>query len=192
MAAERIAWNIGLPFLKVRFEAILSSYLGESASNLKKLFDTLENYPCVILLDEFDFIAKSRGYGHDVGEMHRVVNILLGLLENFNSAGLLIATTNYEEILDNAVFRRFDEIIEITKPGVDEIVRLLESALSVFNISKDINLKKLAINMDGFSAALVVKVAQDAAKLTVIEGNKTISAENFQKALLESKFFKKG
>ncbi len=126
MSAERIAWNIGLPFLKVRFEAIISSYLGESASNLKNLFEAVKKTPCVLLLDEFDFIAKTRSSGHDVGEMYRVVNVLLNLLEDYEAPGLLIATTNLEGTLDKALFRRFDDIIEIPKPGKDEILRLLK------------------------------------------------------------------
>jgi SpoVK/Ycf46/Vps4 family AAA+-type ATPase len=192
MAAERIAWNIGLPFLKVRFEAIISSYLGESASNLKKLFDVFENFPCVILLDEFDFIAKSRGHGHDVGEMHRVVNILLGLLEDLKSPGLLIATTNFDGIIDNALFRRFDEIIEMPKPGIDEIEKLLRKTLSAFNISNAIDLTTIARQMEGFSAALVVKIAQDATKLTVIEGKKVLDYNQLIQALEENRYFNKG
>ena len=104
MSAERIAWNIGLPFLKVKFEAVVSSYLGESATNLTKLFESLKTYPCVLLLDEFDFIAKSRDGKQDVGEMHRVVNILLNVLEDFNGPGLIIATTNLEGTIDKALF----------------------------------------------------------------------------------------
>jgi len=189
MAAERIAWNIGLPFLKVRFEAIISSYLGESASNLKKLFEVLENYPCVILLDEFDFIAKSRSSANDVGEMHRVVNILLGLLEDFKSPSLLIATTNLTGILDNALFRRFDEIIEMPKPGSPEIHRLLLSSLSAFNISGSVNLDQYTEILQGFSSALIVKIAQDAAKLAVIEGKKIVEQKHFEQAYEENKFF---
>jgi SpoVK/Ycf46/Vps4 family AAA+-type ATPase len=192
MAAERIAWNIGLPFLKVRFEAIISSYLGESASNLKKLFDILEDFPCVILLDEFDFIAKSRDHGHDVGEMHRVVNILLGLLEDLNSLGLLVATTNFDGIIDKALFRRFDEIIEMPLPGLEEIQRLLKNTLSAFNISPNIDFKQFAPKMDEFSASLVVKVAQDAAKLSVIEASKLVEQKHLTQALSENKFFNKG
>ena len=105
MSAERIAWNIGLPFLKVRFEAMISSYLGESASNLKKLFESIIDYPCVLLLDEFDFIAKSRDNKQDVGEMHRVVNILLNVLEDYNGPGIIVATTNLEGTIDKALFR---------------------------------------------------------------------------------------
>lgn len=191
MAAERIAWNVGLPFLKVRFEAIISSYLGESASNLKKLFQALENYPCVVLLDEFDFIAKSRGDANDVGEMHRLVNMLLGLMEDYKSQGILIATTNFSGIIDNALFRRFDEIIEMPKPDLAEIERLLRSSLFAFSLSQQINLKVVAEKMRGFSAALIVKVAQDAAKNCVIEGKKVIEQEHLDHSLKENSFFSK-
>jgi len=186
MSAERIAWNIGLPFLKVRFEAIISSYLGESAANLKKLFESLKNYPCVLLLDEFDFIAKARSSGQDVGEMHRVVNILLNLLEDYEAPGLLIATTNLEGVLDKAAFRRFDDIIEIPKPGKEEIVRLLRTTLSSIKVSKIIMWNEIATKMKGFSAALVVKVANDAAKTAVIQNQKIVEKEHLLKALSEN------
>ncbi len=186
MSAERIAWNIGLPFLKVRFEAIISSYLGESATNLKKLFESVKNYPCVLLLDEFDFIAKARSSGQDVGEMHRVVNILLNLLEDYEAPGLLIATTNLEGALDKAAFRRFDDIIEIPKPGKEEIVRLLRTTLSSIKVSKIIMWDEIATKMKGFSAALVVKVANDAAKTAVIQNQKIVEKEHLLKALSEN------
>jgi SpoVK/Ycf46/Vps4 family AAA+-type ATPase len=189
MAAERIAWNTGLPFLKVRFEAIISSYLGESASNLKKLFQALENYPCVVLLDEFDFIAKSRNEGNDVGEMHRLVNMLLGLMEDYKSQGILVATTNFSGIIDNALFRRFDEIIEMPRPGLEEIERLLTNTLSAFNLSEKTNLNSVAEKMQGFSAALIVKVAQDAAKNCVIEGKNKIEQEHLNRSLKGNAFF---
>lgn len=191
MSAERIAWTIGLPFLKVRFEAIISSYLGESATNLKSLFESIKSYPCVLLLDEFDFIAKARTTTQDVGEMHRVVNILLSLLEDYNAPGLLIATTNLEGSLDKALFRRFDDIIEMPKPGKEEIVKLLRSTLSSIQVSRTIKLEEVAAKMKDFSAALVVKVAKDAAKTAVISNSKTVEKEHLQKALDENKFYNK-
>lgn len=189
MSAERIAWTIGLPFLKVRLDAIISSYLGESASNLKKLFDSLNGYPCVLLLDEFDYIAKTRGNGQDVGEMHRVVNILLNLLEDYDAPGILIATTNIEGSIDKAIFRRFDDIIEIPKPGKEEIVRLLKSTLSTIEIDKKVKLEIVAEKLKSFSAALIVKVAQDAAKFSVIEGRKIVSQADLIKAVEENKLY---
>ncbi|MCD2424323.1 ATP-binding protein [Niabella pedocola] len=191
MSAERIAWNIGLPFLKVKFEAVVSSYLGESASNLSKLFDSIKTYPSVLLLDEFDFIAKSRLGKHDVGEMHRVVNILLNVLEDFKGPGLIIATTNLEGSIDNAIFRRFDDIIELPKPGKSEILRLLKTTLGSMKIDKRLNWDKVAQQLEGFSSALVVKVAQDAAKSSVIQGEGIIKDVFFDISLAENELYNK-
>lgn len=188
MSAERIAWNIGLPFWKVRFEAIISSYLGESATNLNRLFETIRQQPCLLLLDEFDIIAKARDYGQDVGEMNRIVNILLNLLEEYDAPGLLIATTNLEGILDKALFRRFDDLIEIPKPGQLEIVKLLESTLSAIP-TKKIKWEKVAVQMEGFSAALVVKVANDAAKLAIINNRQELTYADLENALSETKLY---
>lgn len=189
MSAERIAWTIGLPFLKVRLDAIISSYLGESATNLKKLFDSLNNYPCVLLLDEFDYIAKTRNNSQDVGEMHRVVNILLNLLEDYNAPGILIATTNIEGSIDKAIFRRFDDIVEIPKPGKAEIIRLLKASLSTMQIDREVNFSLFADKLKSYSAALIVKIAKDAAKLAVIQGSSKIQHENLEKALVENKLY---
>jgi len=191
MSAERIAWNIGLPFLKVKFEAVVSSYLGESASNLSKLFDAIKTFPCVLLLDEFDFIAKSRDGKQDVGEMHRVVNILLNVLEDFNGPGLIIATTNLEGTIDKAIFRRFDDIIELPKPGLTEIQRILRSTLASIKSAKDVDWNNIAKKLDGFSSALVVKVAIDAAKFSVIQGDGVIKNQFFEQSLAENQLYNK-
>lgn len=189
MSAERIAWNLGLPFLKVRFDVIISSYLGETASNLSKLFDGLKDYPCVLLFDEFDIIGKTRADSQDVGEMHRIVNVLLTILEEYTSPGIFIATTNIETSLDNALFRRFDDIIEISKPNNPEIARLLKLTLSAIKKSDNLNLHEIAQRLEGNSAASVVKVANDAAKFCVIENKMEVQAYHFEKALQENKFY---
>lgn len=165
MAAERIAWDLGLPFYKVRFDSIISSYLGESAANLQNLFESIEDYPCVLLLDEFDIIGKQRDVSsNDVGEIHRIVNILLGLLEEYDGAGILIATTNLEGSLDKALFRRFDDFIELPKPTEKEIVELLKTCFSALKTSNKIDIRYYAQQMTGMSYAIVVKIANDAAK----------------------------
>ena len=104
MSAERIAWNLGLPLLKVRFDSLLSSYFGESASNLRMVFDYCKNEPVVLLLDECDFIAKSRTTAQDVGEVPRIVNMLLTLLDEYDAPGLVIATTNLKVSLTKLFF----------------------------------------------------------------------------------------
>jgi SpoVK/Ycf46/Vps4 family AAA+-type ATPase len=191
MSAERIAWNLGLPFLKVKFDVIISSFLGETAANLTKLFDGIRDYPCVLLFDEFDIVGKTRTNSQDVGEMHRIVNILLSLLEEYNSKGLLIATTNLENVLDKALFRRFDDIIEIPKPSKEEILRLIKMTLSSIEKSKDINWGNIADRMVGYSAAIVVKVINDAAKLTVIGNEKILKQIHIEKSLVENSLYTK-
>ncbi|GAA0873997.1 ATP-binding protein [Wandonia haliotis] len=187
MGAERIAWDLGLPFYKVRFDSIISSYLGESASNLQNLFDSIENYPCVLLLDEFDIIGKQRDVSsNDVGEIHRIVNILLGLLEEYDGEGILIATTNLEGSLDKALFRRFDDFIELPKPSEKEIVQLLKTCFSALKLSSKVNLKSFSKKMIGMSYAIIVKIANDAAKKAIINSNQEISPEDLNNALEEN------
>ncbi len=186
MSAERIAWNLGLPFLKIRFDVIISSFLGETANNLTRLFDGIKEYPCVLLFDEFDVVGKTRTNNQDVGEMHRVVNILLTLLEEYNSQGILIATTNIENALDQALFRRFDDIIEMPMPSKEEILRLTKMTLSSIEKSIDIKWSSMADRMIGFSSALVVKVANDSAKLAVIGNEKVLQQQHIEKSLDEN------
>ena len=192
MGAERIAWELGLPFFRVRFDSIISSYLGESASNLQKLFDSIGNYPCILLLDEFDIIGKQRNISsNDVGEIHRIVNILLGLLEEYDGEGILIATTNLEGSLDNALFCRFDDFIELSKPEERDITQLLRMTLSALKINEHINLKAYSKRMLGMSYAIIVKIANDAAKKAIIDSNHEITNEDLDNALEENKAINK-
>ena len=191
MSAERIAWNLGLPFLKVRFDSLISSFLGETASNLKRLFDGIKDFPCVLLFDEFDIIGKTRSNSHDVGEMHRVVNILLTLLEEYNSKGILIATTNIENALDSALFRRFDDIIEMPKPTLPEIYRLLKMTLNSIDKSKEIDWEFIVNKLNGSSSALVVKVANDAAKYSVLKNDKVVLQSHLEKSIEENLIYLK-
>ncbi|MFZ1791039.1 MAG: ATP-binding protein [Saprospiraceae bacterium] len=187
MSAERIAKDLGLPFYRVRFDTIISSYLGESAANLQKLFESIEDFPCVLLLDEFDIIGKQRDLtSNDVGEIHRIVNIFLGLLEEYSGEGIIIATTNLEGSIDKALFRRFDDFIEFPRPGKNEIVQLLKISFSALKLSKKINLELISEKMVGLSNAIVVKIAQDASKRSVISLSKEISYEDLIWAINEN------
>lgn len=192
MAAERIAWDLDLPFYKVRFDTIISSYLGESASNLQNLFEAIEEYPCVLLLDEFDIIGKQRNSTiNDVGEINRIVNILLGLLEEYNGQGILIATTNLESTLDKALFRRFDDFIEFPKPTEKEILQLLRVSFSSLRVSSKVSLEKCAKEMLGMSYAIVEKIAHDAAKRAILNANEEITSNDLDISLSENKAINK-
>jgi AAA+ superfamily predicted ATPase len=190
LSAERIAWNLGLPLLKVRFDALLSSYFGESASNLRAVFEYCKREPVVLLLDECDFIAKSRITAQqDVGEVPRIVNMFLTLLDEYNAHGLVIATTNIKLTLDEAIFRRFDDVIELPMPQIEEREKVLAMTLSAIPVDKDVDIRAIAEQMDGYSYANIVLTAQRAAKYSVLAGNKAVEKVHFEQAIVEGSKF---
>ncbi|HET6402917.1 MAG TPA: ATP-binding protein [Candidatus Kapabacteria bacterium] len=175
MGAERLAWNTGLPLLKVRFDSLISSYLGDSASNLREIFDAAHKQACVLLLDECDIIAKSRIGHQDVGEIPRLVNMLLMLLDEYSAPGLLVATTNLHQSLDQAIFRRFDDAFELPLPSKTQIKQLILMTLSAFQLSKEINWPRILEKLDGNSCSIVVSIAMNAAKASVLDELPSIS-----------------
>ncbi len=185
LGAERLAWNTGLPLRKVRFDTLLSSYFGETMANLRKVFDAAKASPCALFLDECDTLARSRTARNDVGEVIRITNGLLELLENYNGDGLIIAATNLDSALDTALFRRFDEVLKIPLPGIDEIGQLLRTTLSSMGTDPSLAWRDIASSMDGLSGSDVVRVAQNAAKHCVLEGHKSVSGRDIQYAFTE-------
>lgn len=185
LGAKRLAWNTGLKLVKVRFDVMMSSFFGESASNLRAVFDFCSQHPSLLLLDECDFIATTRRNPRDIGEAQRIVNTLLQLLEDFSFPGLVVATTNLYEHLDHALLRRFDDAFEIPPPGEAEMLRLLELAFSTVQLSKNVELPKLVDSLKGLSAADIVKIAQNAAKSAVLHGERTVTRELLNVAIKE-------
>lgn len=185
LGAERLAWSTGLPLVKVRFDTLISSYLGESGINLRAVFESARQQPCLLFLDECDFIAKSRNTQNDVGEIPRLVNTLLQLLDDYDAPGLLVAATNLDSQLDKAIFRRFDDVFEVTPPGVNEIKRLLQMILSPMNSSTKIDWDKISNKLLGMSAADVVKVAQNTAKHVVLTNGKEINDQDILNSYTE-------
>lgn len=183
MGAERIAWNTGLPLLKVRFDAMVSSYLGETATNLREVFETAAQTPCVLFLDECDAIAKSREDTQEVGEIKRVVNTFLQLLDEYeSSSGLLIAATNLTRSLDDAVWRRFDDAIEVPKPTEKEIEAILKQTLSSIELGT-INWQAIVQQLTDSSAAQVVRIAQDAAKRAILDREELVIQEHLEASI---------
>lgn len=185
LGAKRLAWNTTLPLMKVRFDSLLSSYFGESAANLRIVFEAAKERPCVLLLDECDFIARSRSSNRDVGEASRVVNALLQFLDEYDAPGILVATTNVEESLDEAIFRRFDDVFLVPLPSEEEINQLLKLTLSAIKVSSEVDWNSTVDSLKGLSAAYVVKAAQDAAKAAVLVGRKTVEQDDLRRAIAE-------
>lgn len=125
MAARWLARELNLPLLTLDLASVMSSLLGKTGSNLKSTIDYGSSFPCVLLLDEFDAVAKRRDDDSDVGELKRLVTVLLQALDQWPSSSLLIAATNHPELLDPAVWRRFDVQMDFAVPTVEEINALL-------------------------------------------------------------------
>ncbi|MEM9770955.1 MAG: ATP-binding protein [Cyanobacteria bacterium P01_D01_bin.73] len=188
LGAERLAWNVGLPFVKVRFDAMVSSYLGETAGNLRRVFDAASQSPCLLFLDECDAIAKTREDIQEVGEIKRVVNTFLTVLDEYDaSSGLLVAATNLDKSLDPALWRRFDNVIAIPKPGAPELEAIVRQTLSAMTVGS-IHWEKIVglLHQHHFSAAQAVRVAQDAAKRAVLEREELVIQEHLEDAIADS------
>ena len=183
MAAERLAWNTGLPLIKVRFDAMVSSYLGETATNLRELFEAAAQTPCLLFLDECDAIAKSRGDSQEVGEMKRVVNTFLQLLDDYeSSSGLLVAATNLTKTLDEAVWRRFDDAIEVPKPTKSEIEGILRQTLASVAMGT-INWQATIQSLENLSAAQIVQISQNAAKRAILDREDLVIQEHIDASI---------
>lgn len=130
MAARSLARRLGLPLLAIDLSALMSSYLGKTGQNLRDVFVAARAEPSVLLLDEFDAVAKRRDDPSDVGELKRIVNVLLIELETHAPAGLVVAATNHPELLDRAIWRRFERVVNLGLPTSDVRRALLTRELA--------------------------------------------------------------
>ena len=181
LAAEALSGELGLPLLYARFDAIVSSYLGETAANLRKVFDYARRGSWIVFFDEFDAIGKSRDDQDEHGELKRVVNTFLQLLDGFQGESLFIAATNHEGLLDDALWRRFDDVLHFDKPDGNAIQQLLK--LKLRGIShKSVKLDAFAPKMKDWSHADVERVCWEAIKIAVLLGQDKLEEAHFQEA----------
>lgn len=127
ICAEVFSAELGLPMYAVKLDQLISSYLGETATNLRKIFDFARKQPCVLFLDEFDALARSRDDASEHNELRRVVNSLLLFIDRLKPQGFLIAATNLDHALDAAIWCRFDEVIWFDKPDRQLVERYLRT-----------------------------------------------------------------
>ncbi|MDR2202974.1 MAG: AAA family ATPase [Nitrososphaerota archaeon] len=170
--AYLIAKELQLPLVIARIDSLISSYLGTTAKNIRTLFEYTQKFPCVLFLDEFDAIAKARDDSNELGELKRVVNSLLQNVDSMSKDSLLLAATNHEQLLDSAVWRRFDYKIEIELPDMEAIVQMID----IFtNNSKELSKKEtqnLATALQGLSGADIEDIVTKALRNSVIYNNK--------------------
>lgn len=185
LTAEVFAHELGLPLLVARLDAIISSFLGETASNLRKLFEEVERRPVVLFLDEFDALARTRADRAEHSEMRRVVNSLLMLVDRYKGKGFVIAATNVESTLDDAIWRRFDDVILFGLPEERQILRLIELKTKNFPVRFDLTerVKRLA----GHSYADVERVCVGAIKRSILKGAREVLEREFDHAIAETR-----
>lgn len=152
LTAFSIAERMGLPLVRARIDGIVSSFLGTTSRNLGNLFDFANRYRCILLLDEFDAIAKLRDDPHEVGEIKRVVNTLLQNLDSRSGIGLTIAITNHQDLLDKAVWRRFSVRLELPPPRIEQRLYMLDTFMRPVEVPPQFN-KAMAWLSDGFTGS---------------------------------------
>ncbi|MDR2352379.1 MAG: AAA family ATPase [Deltaproteobacteria bacterium] len=186
ITAGAIAREIGLPLLYVRFDAIVSSYLGETAGNIRKVFDFAKGESYVILFDEFDAIARSRSDQYEHGEIKRVVNTFLQQIDNFKERSLLIAATNFEKSIDYAIWRRFDSTLRFDMPDESDRVKLFNLKLKKFKGSVS-TITENAVHMENFSHSDVEKAALAVIKKCIIDGQRDYLKKDVEEAIKQQK-----
>lgn len=168
LTAYYLAHELGLQIGTVRLSTLISSYLGDTAQHLDAVFEAANKSPMVLLLDEVDALGKSRDDPNDVGELKRVVNTLLQAMDTFtNKKSIVVAASNHEYMLDPALWRRFDDVIEFPLPDQIEIKLDLERLLS--GVSLDCDLSETVQRLDGFSFADIERIVIEAVKTMILE-----------------------
>jgi len=177
LAASILAGEMGLPLMTVRLASLFSRFLGATSNHLRLVFGEMARRPGVYLFDEFDSVGQARGQGSDVGEMRRVATAFLQLMDADTSPSLIIAATNHPELLDRAVFRRFDAVLAFERPDEDRLRRLLELRLRSYDVPATALDQAVHLG-DGLSFADAARASDDAIRSMVLDGRDSLSADD--------------
>jgi SpoVK/Ycf46/Vps4 family AAA+-type ATPase len=167
MTASVLAGELGLPLFQVRLDGLITKYMGETAAKLRQVFEATDRTRGVYFFDEFDAIGSQRGLANDVGEVRRILNSFLQMIEQDESHSLIIAATNHPEILDHALFRRFDDVLHYELPIEAQITSVLKSRLGKM-AAKGVSWKRLAGGAVGLSYAEVARASDEVLKEALI------------------------
>ena len=163
LTASVLAGELRLPLLQVRLDGVITRFMGETAAKLRQIFNAIGRIRGVYLFDEFDALGSQRGLANDVGEIRRILNSFLLMIEQENSHSIIIAATNYPLILDPALFRRFDDVLHYDLPDESHIAELLKARLAG-RATKSINWDRLGSRAVGLSHAEIARAANEVLK----------------------------
>ncbi|WP_010534893.1 AAA family ATPase [Brachybacterium squillarum] len=182
--ARVIAGELGLPLFSIRLDTVLTKFMGETAAKLRLVFDALAETRGVYLFDEVDALGGDRAVQNDVGEIRRVLNSFLQFLEEDTSESIIIAATNYPELLDNALFRRFDTMMNFALPDDTSVKSVIKNQLSSFQVS-NLSWPRIFPAALGLSHAEISTAAENAAKRTVLSNRTRVRTDDLIIALEE-------
>lgn len=183
LTASALAGELHLPLFTVRLDSVITRFLGESAAKLRLVFNQIAQMRAVYLFDEFDALGGKRGVGNDVGEIRRVLNSFLQFLEEANATdSLVIAATNHPELLDRALIRRFDEIIEYGLLDAAGMRAMLEQRLNQL-AARRIDWSEILPMAEGLSQGELARVADEAIKEAILAGKKSVATGDLLAAL---------
>jgi len=184
LTASVLAGELRMPLFQIRLDGLITKYMGETAAKLRQVFDATDKTRGVYFFDEFDAIGSQRGLANDVGEVRRILNSFLKMIEQDKSHSLIIAATNHPEILDQALFRRFDDILHYDFPNERQTITLLKARLSR-KAQKQTSWKRLANAARGLSYAELVRACDDVLKKAVIEKKTEVKESDIRHAIHE-------
>ncbi|MBB6592707.1 ATP-binding protein [Ralstonia solanacearum] len=184
MTASVLAGELGIPLFLVRLDALITKFMGETAAKLRQVFDAIADVRGVYFFDEFDAIGSQRGLANDVGEIRRILNSFLQMIEHDQSNSLIIAATNHPEILDYALLRRFDDVIEYHLPTPSQAAELVRAGLGRF-APKPFPVKAITTKANGLSYAEIRRAVDEAIKEAVMHEEAKVGAEALGNALTE-------
>ncbi|MDO6445446.1 ATP-binding protein [Colwellia sp. 1_MG-2023] len=188
LSAEAIAYELNRPLAIVRLDSLVSSFLGETAANLRKVFDFIAKHKLVVLFDEFDALGKERDDGSEHGELRRVVNAVLQMMDSYDGQSIIIAATNHDQILDSAIWRRFDELVEFPVLNKKQLQNLLQLKLRGVRREFDLDCPELHSIFDGKSPAIIERIIRRAVKRMILKQKEFLSVRMLNHAFaLESR-----
>ena len=182
MSASMLAAELKLPLYTIVLDNLITRYMGETAAKLRLIFDHIKQTRAVYLFDEFDAIGAQRGTPNDVGEIRRVLNSFLLFVEQDNSESIIVAATNHPELLDQALYRRFDDIIQFEIPHQEQILLLIKNRLAIFD-THNLDWNKISKKAVGLSPAEITRSCEDAAKEAVLNFEEKITTDILLKTL---------
>ncbi len=186
MTASALAGELHLPLFVIRLDGVITKFMGETSAKLRLVFDAIKQHRGIYLFDEFDSIGTTRGSMNDVGEIRRILNSFLQFIDQDHSNSMILSATNHPDILDYALFRRFDDVIEYSLPDRENRLKLLRIRLTGL-CTPGLDLEKLADEADGLSHAEISRACEDSLKYTIINHKEKVTQQIVEQMLAERK-----